>query len=266
MYMQLTDVVILGVIQGFTEFLPVSSSGHLLAARYLFGISDDGGVALDAFLHLGTLTAVLIYFRTVWFGIVRSAIHVDAGGRDKRELLAKLLLATVPAAVVGFLFEDIVASNLRSPAVLAGSFVFTAALLWLFDVVAVGDVPTAHTRATFRDAIIIGCWQVVALIPGVSRSGVTIAAGRQRGLSRRQATTFSFLLSAPIIAGAGVSSAIDILQAHTVPVVQLFVGYSLALACGLLAIHLLLKAIERVSFTPFAVYLMIMALVVVWYV
>src|SRR3989344_5458727 len=200
------EVVILAVVQGLTEFLPVSSSGHLLAARFLFGISDASGTSFDAFLHLGTLLAVFVYFWRVWWGIARALVRDDAEARDKRELVAKLAVATVPAAIVGYLFQDGYAVDFRTPGVLAAALAFTATVLWSSDRAWQAQREKTIDRADFRDAMVIGLMQMVALLPGVSRSGMTIAAGRWRGLTRLQAARFSFLLSAPIIAGAGLAS------------------------------------------------------------
>lgn len=241
----------------------MSSKGHLLAARYLFGIDDTGGLAFDAFLHLGTLVAVVVYFWPTWQGMVRAVIRDDAEGKDKRELFAKLAVATLPAGLIGFLFEEQLVGYLRNPHLLIGGFIFTALMLAFFDHYARRQASLA--RAGYKDTLIIGCAQVLALLPGVSRSGITMAAGRARGLSRQQAATFSFLLSAPIIAGAGVSSLSHLLQALTLPPLYLLVGFLASCLSGLLAIKLLLSIVQRVSYTPFVVYLFGLA-AVIWYV
>ncbi|MEX1997398.1 MAG: undecaprenyl-diphosphate phosphatase [Candidatus Andersenbacteria bacterium] len=261
--MELLDIVILGVIQGLTEFLPISSKGHLLAARLLFGIDDSGGLAFDAFLHLGTLAAVLLYYRRVWWGMMRGLVVRDTEGRDKRELLAKLLVATVPAAAVGYWFEDVIAVSLRNEHFLSLGFLFTALALWLFDDHSPGSTLT-RPRASFKDALFIGAAQVLALLPGVSRSGMTMAAGRARGLTRTQAATFSFLLSAPIIAGAGLASLSKLTHLVDFTPLQLAIGFGVSFLSGLAAIFMLLKIVERYSFKPFVGYLVIIALVVIY--
>lgn len=259
------NVLALGVIQGLTEFLPVSSSGHLLAARLLFGISDVNGFAVDAFLHLGTLAAVLIYFRRLWWRLMRALLKsADNASRDDRNLLAKLAVATVPAAIAGYFFQSDVSLFFRSREALAGSLLFTALVLWWFDARARASDESGE-RADFKDAGIIGLAQVIALLPGVSRSGVTIAAGRGRGLSRRQATVFSFLMSAPIIAGAGLNSLSQLLASPVLPWAQLALGFAAAAVSGLAAIAGLLKFIERISFLPFVVYLIGLAALVLRY-
>jgi len=250
-------IVLLAVVQGLTEFLPVSSSGHLLAVRILFGVSDTKGTSFDAFLHLGTLMAVLVYYRMVWWGMARGVVRNDTEGRDKRELLAKLAIATVPGVVAGYIWQGQVGDVWRSANMLAWALIGTAIVL------AVSDIFTKRLvrlpRATYWDALLIGLAQVVALVPGVSRSGMTIAAGRWRGLSRRQATNFSFLLSAPIIAGAGFSSLPGLLTTDAFSSGQLVVGFIVSFVSGWLAISIFLRVVERVSLLPFAVYLVLLA-------
>lgn len=257
--MTLTEVFILALVQGATEFLPVSSSGHLLVARWLLDIPDVEGGAFDAFLHLGTMFAVGAYYWRVWLGIVRRP----------QELGGVLVAATIPAALAGWLLADYVDRYLRGPNVLAVSFLFTAAVLWWFD------SPTPRLRRTsrllstetfgainnltFRDALAIGLAQVLALVPAVSRSGITIAAGRARGLSRQSATTFSFLMSAPIIAGGSLHGLADILNNGAFSGPHLVLGTLVSFMSGLAAIYILMKLIERMSFVPFVIYLVLLS-------
>lgn len=257
MIMTLGEVAILGLVQGLTEFLPVSSSGHLVAVRVLFGLSDIEGNAVDAFLHLGTLLAVLIFYWKVWRGLIRSLVVNDDEGRDKRELAAKLALATVPAAIVGYLFQDQVANLFRAPTWVAVNLAVTAVVLLAMEGVARGRI--SIRRASFLDAIMIGLAQVIALLPGVSRSGMTIAAGRWRGLSRKQAVNFSFLMSAPIIAGASLTSLASLADGGVLSLGQMVLGLLVSFAAGLAAIYLLLKVVEKISLRPFAVYLVVLA-------
>jgi len=260
--MSLGEIIVLGLVQGLTEFLPVSSSGHLVAARVLGGIEDIEGNAFDAFLHLGTLLAVLVYYRQVWWGIIRGIVGNDDEGRDKRELAAKLALATVPAAIAGYLWQDFVVQTLRSSISVAVGLVVTAVSLAAIDWLVKRESTIA--RASFFDAVLIGLVQVLALVPGVSRSGITMAAGRARGLSRRQAVSFSFLLSAPIIAGAGLASAGAIVTGGVFSLSQLVLGFGVSFLSGLAAIYLLLKVVDKVAFWPFVVYLFVLAGVLVY--
>ncbi len=260
--MQFFDVIILGIIQGLTEFLPVSSKGHLLAARYLFGINDAGGLALDAFLHLGTLVAVLVYYWRVWRGMAHAVFRNDDEGKDKRELFAKLCIATIPAALTGYLLQERIITYLRNPHMLVAGFLITAVVMGFFDHLARRNVTVA--RASYKDALIIGVAQVAALLPGISRSGMTIAAGRARGLSRTQAAHFSFLLSAPIIAGTGLASLSTLLSLSDLSRTLLVTGFTASLLSGLLAIYVLLKLVTTFSLTPFVIYLVGMALLITY--
>lgn len=262
--MSVWQVIILGLVQGLTEFLPVSSSGHLVVARMLLRIPDVSGTTFDAFLHLGTFFAVLVYFWKVWGGMVRALIAPPAGGgegQDKRELAAKLALATVPGAIAGYAFQRWFES-LSSALWLAFGFLVSAAALLASDVWAQRH-PRKH-RATFQDAFMVGLAQVVALLPSVSRSGVTIAAGQARGLSRVQAVRFSFLMSAPIIAGAGLASLSSLVANHAFSPAEFVVGFAASFAAGLAGIYLLLKMVEKISFWPFAVYLVILSVILLY--
>jgi undecaprenyl-diphosphatase len=261
--MGISEIIILGLVQGLTEFLPVSSSGHLVAVRLLFGVSDMEGSAFDAFLHLGTLLAVLVYYWRVWWGITRSIFKNDVEGADKRQLAVKLALATVPAAIAGYFLQDYIANVFRSNTSVAFGLGITAVILAFVDLLA--KKPKVTKRASFSDAIFIGLAQVLALVPGVSRSGTTIAAGRSRGLSRKQAVAFSFLLSAPIIAGAGLMSVGSIVSGGAFSVGQLTLGLAVSFLGGLTAIHFLLKFIERISFLPFTFYLLGLAGVLIYF-
>lgn len=255
--MTLLETIGLGLVQGLTEFLPVSSSGHLLAARLLLGLEDSGGATTDALLHLGTLGAVLAYYWKTW----RSIFF------ENRELLAKLAAATVPAALVGFLFEEVVAEWFRNEQSLAGSLLFTALVLGWFDRLGEGNEERGaggeklEEVLSWKTAMTVGAAQVLALLPGVSRSGMTMAAGMGRGLARRQAVKFSFLLSAPIIAGASLNALLNLSETAASPA-ALGAGLAAAFISGLTAIHLLMKCIERISFKPFAVYLAVLAAVI----
>lgn len=252
--MELFEVIILAVVQGLTEFLPISSSGHLVAARLVFGIEGTEGSVFDAFLHMGTLLAVLVYFRSVWRGMLVGIVSNNVEGRDKRELAAKLAVATVPAAVIGYLGMESMGLVWSSPKLVAGGLLVTALALMLVDLVARRQ--TTLQRASFLDAVIIGMAQAAALFPGISRSGVTMAAGRARGLSREQAVKFSFLLSAPIIAGAGLASLNSLLVNGEVGWAYLLIGLAVSFLFGLAAIFALLKVVEKLSFWPFVVYLL----------
>jgi len=259
--MELVDIIILSLVQGLTEFLPVSSSGHLLIVRHWWGIGDTAGNAFDAWLHLGTLLAVFVYFRSTWWEMLRGVL---GSGQDKagRELAGKLAVATVPAAVAGYIWQGQFAAELRSINTVIIGLLVTAVALALVE--AWPKKPMEKKQVSYRDSLLIGLAQIIALVPGVSRSGVTMAAGRGRGLSRSGAAKFSFLMSAPIIAGAGLSS-IGALATGGFTGLELGLGFLTAFGAGILAIGGLLKLIEKYSYWPYVIYLVALAMTV-WFI
>lgn len=209
--MDLTQAITLGAVQGLTEFLPVSSTAHLILIPALLGWKDPGAT-FDVALHLGTLVALLLYFRSEWLGLFRSGIGYLTGNRNdpKGRLAIYLVIATIPAAVAGALFEKHVESTLRSPLIIAATLITLALVLMVAE--KIGRRITELDGITFGDSMIIGFAQALALIPGVSRSGITITAGLFRGMTRQAAARFSFFLSTPIIAGAAAKKLIEILH------------------------------------------------------
>lgn len=262
--MTLGEIVLLGVIQGLTEFLPVSSSGHLVAGRLVFNIPDTEGLALDAFLHLGTLLAVLVYFREKWLALILGWHSPGKEGKKYRSLMIKLIIATVPAVLIGWWLKDW-ADLLRSPVVVATGLVITAVALWISERsggergLDDGEVPRTNGRA-----LGIGLAQVMALVPGISRSGMTIAAGRRVGLSNEGSVVFSFLMSVPVIAGAGVVN-LAALGGGAISAAYLGAGFFASFLAGWVAISLMLKMVRRMSLKPFVVYLLGLAIWLMWY-
>lgn len=202
---ELFKALLLGAIQGITEFLPISSTGHLILAEKLLGVSQTTfGLTFDAALHLGTLVAILWYFKKEWYRLFRSLIRIPEGELSDRkniELLKLMLIGTVPAVILGLLFEDTVDTLFRSPQIVAISLIFFSGVLYYVE--KIGKKLKDISMLNLFDGLVIGCAQAVALIPGVSRSGITIAAGMWRNLNREDSARFAFLLSAPIVAGAG---------------------------------------------------------------
>jgi undecaprenyl-diphosphatase len=198
--------VILGILQGLTEFLPVSSSAHLILARAFFGweVPDDFGLAFDVALHVGTLAAILAFFRLEIAAMIRAlpaalARHpTDPSGR----LVQRIVVGTLPVVVVGLLFNDFIEHSLRTPVVAAGALAIGAALMFVAE--RLGSRARDEASVTWWDAVLVGCAQASALIPGVSRSGSTIAIGMFLGLRRDAAARFTFLLAIPaLVAAAG---------------------------------------------------------------
>ena len=255
----LYHLILLAIVQGITEFLPISSSGHLVITSRLLGLPDQG-LILDIAVHVGTLFAVTIYFwRDIWDmagGILRLATSRYTPGAA---LAGNVLIASLPVVVVGFLAHDIVAEALRSVAVIAWATIGFGILLWLADRLGMTFRRIEHLR--WGSAAFIGIAQCLALIPGTSRSGITMTAARMLSFERPEAARFSMLLSIPTIAGAGVLAGYDIYKLGNVRL-----GYDAALAAGisflvaLLAIALLMRWLQRASFTPFAVYRVLLGL------
>lgn len=258
----LLQSIVLGVIQGISEFLPISSSAHLVLAPYFFSW-DDPGLAYDVALHMGTLVAVLLFFWKDWLGILKSTFgqkHADHGQFG----LKMLIVGTVPAAVAGLLFEKQAEETFRSPLLIAGTLAVFGLLLWYAD--ARGKRSRQFDSFTTKDALTIGAAQAFAIIPGVSRSGSTITAALALGLTRPAAARFSFLLSAPIIAGAGILKSKHIIAALAAggPGAQaVVVGFLASLLSGLAAIALLSYMVKARSFAGFAIYRILLALVIV---
>lgn len=253
--MSIIEAIILGLVQGLTEFIPVSSSGHLLLVHDLLG-TDGGTLAFDVALHVGTLIALLVYFRK---DIVSLATEIFSDSEQGR-LGRLLLLATVPAGLAGLLFAGFIEDTLRSNIIVAVSLAVVGVLMLIAERFA-AKKEDEDAVVTTQQGLQIGFAQVLALIPGVSRSGITMTAGFFSGLSRRQAARFSFLLAIPIIAG----SACGILLKGGLSNVEnsvIFVGIFAAFLSGLLAIKFMLHIISRVGLKPFAYYRIALALIV----
>ena len=250
--MSLIEAIILGLVQGLTEFIPVSSSGHLIIAHELMGISETG-LAFDVALHLGTLLALLAFFNK---DIVNLAVALFR--RTEQTRLAWLLAAgTLPAVVGGVLLQDLAESSFRSIRLVAVNLIVVGAIMLLAERLAARRAePTPLAQTSWRQAMLIGTAQAVALIPGVSRSGSTISAGLFAGLSRLAAARFSFLLAIPITFGALLKV---LLEASTITQVQqetgvFVVGIVTAFVSGLLAIRFLLRFVAKHSLAVFAYY------------
>ena len=254
MFVQFHDVV-LGTIQGLTEFLPVSSSAHLAIIPWLFGWKDQG-LAFDVALHLGTLLALLIYYRQDWLAMFLAVVR---GGGEQRRLLLLLIVASIPGAVFGLLFEKQAETVFRSPLLIASTMTALGLMLWVFDRSrglkrTVGDM-------TLRDAFLIGLSQAFAIIPGVSRSGVTITTALALRVRRDEAANFSFLMATPIIAGAGLLKAHELVRNGLNS--SLAAGFLASAVFGLLAISMLISYVRARSYQPFVWYRIAFAVVVV---
>jgi undecaprenyl-diphosphatase len=251
------QAAVLGAIQGLTEFLPVSSSAHLYVVPRLLGW-EYGGIAFDVALHWGTLLALLLAFGRDWWRLIRDALAgAPDAKRDAWRTWFQLAAASVPAAVAGLLLEDLAETTLRQLPVQATMLVVFGFLLWWVDRVR----PQNDDAPGFGAALWIGLAQAVSLVPGVSRSGVTMTAGRAVGLKRVAAARFSFLLATPITFGAG------LLELRKLPAdlphATLLVGTLTAAITGLLAIRLLLRWVTKAGFGAFFLYRVALAAVIV---
>ena len=265
---QLLQALVMGIAQGLTEFLPISSSGHLILVPYLFGWDDPflTSLAFSVVLHVGTLAALLVYFRADWLRIVPAffALLRDRSFRDDpdRRLAFLLALSTLPAALVAFLLNDVVETAVRQPGLVAVMLVVGAAILWLAD--RWGPRTHAMDRLTSRGAVGIGLAQALALIPGVSRSGISMSAALFAGLDRADAARYSFLMATPITAMAIAYESLKIVRGEVVGAEPgvLIVGIAASFVSGILAIAVLLRYLQTNSFNVFVVYRLVLAAVI----
>ncbi|HEY9201427.1 MAG TPA: undecaprenyl-diphosphate phosphatase [Gammaproteobacteria bacterium] len=257
--MDFLQILILALVQGVTEFLPVSSSAHLILVPILTGWEDQG-LAFDVAVHVGTLAAVVLYFRreigkmTVsWLG------SVTGRGMDADAKLAwAVLLGTIPVGLCGLLFKDLIEEHLRHPYVLATTTLLFALLLWWADAKSRGE--RTEYSIGWLDILFIGLAQALALIPGTSRSGATMTAALFLGLSRQAAARFSFLLSIPVIVLAGGLSTLDYLETATIDDMQpLMLGALLSGVSAYFCIHYFLKLLEKIGMLPFVIYRIVLA-------
>lgn len=251
--MSTLEVIILSIIQGITEFLPISSSAHLILPSAIFGWEDQG-IAFDVAVHVGTLLAVMLYFRQDIANLTVGWIKSLGGQHSTDSKLAWwVILATIPAGLAGLLAADLIETFLRSPWVLAITTIVFGLLLWLADATAKQQV--SMEQMNWRQALIIGLAQAVALIPGTSRSGITMTAAMLLGLDKVSAARFSFLLSIPIIVLSGGYQASKLLSEPTqYDISGILLGMVLSFISALICIHFFLKIISRMGMLPFVIY------------
>lgn len=255
--------IIAGLIQGVTEFLPVSSSGHLVLFHDIFNFSLPDNIAFDAVLHLGTLLSLLIFFRKEIShyirGFFKSIGHFDIHNSDQR-LSFFIIIATIPAVIAGYFFEDVIEKIFRTPQSVAFMLIFFGIILYIVDmrtkkIKKIEDI-------TLYDSIVIGVAQVLSLIPGVSRSGITIIAGLSQNLQRQDAAKFSFLLGIPVILGAGVKKFFDLNSMDSSQIVILSLGFVVSLVAGLLTIRFFIKFLSNHSLKIFAYYRIVLGIII----
>ncbi len=261
--MTIIQALILGLVQGLGEFLPISSSAHLILVPWFFGWKDPG-LGFDLALHWGTLLAVFIYFRTDIVNIIRGFLHSlkkttrDFEGNIYQKLSWYLLIATIPGTVIGKLLEEKVETVFRNPLLIAATLSLAGILLWLVD--SASKKEKNLNRITWKDSLIIGLSQATAIIPGISRSGATMISALGLKFKREDAARFSFLLSIPIILGAGLSKIKEISSASGSP--ELIVGFFASAVSGFFAIKYLLKYISKKDFRVFVWYRIALAVII----
>jgi len=269
----LVQALVMGVVQGLTEFLPVSSSGHLILVPFLFGWNDPfiTSLAFSVMLHIGTLVALLVYFRADWLRLVPAGLAAardrSFDGNPDRRLAWLLVAATIPAAILGALLDGLIETSFREVGLVAVTLVVGAGILWVADRLGARDKDV--NDVTLPIAIGIGIAQAIALVPGISRSGISISAARLAGLDRPAAARFSFLMATPVTAGASLFEARRLLTGEAgvdVSVGPLIVGMVAAFVSGALAIGVLLRYLRTSTLNVFVGYRIVLAAIVmvVW--
>lgn len=252
--MDFFQIAVLAIVQGLTEFLPISSSAHLILVPKILEWPDQG-LAFDVAVHVGTLSAVILYFRQQIIDITVDWIKSLQQRRSvgQSQLGWGVIIGTIPAVIAGFVFKDYIETELRDPLVIAFTTVFFGLLLWVAD--ANGRRVRNETTINMLDVIIIGLAQALALIPGTSRSGITITAALFLGFNREGAARFSFLLSIPLILGAGLLKLKDLLEMNTaVDWYAISAGTVISGVSAYICIYFFLKALNSIGMAPFVIY------------
>jgi undecaprenyl-diphosphatase len=266
--MPLFQAIVLGILQGLTEFLPISSSAHLIIVPWILGW-DDGGLTFDVALHVGTLAAVVLFFFKDWIQIIGQAVGLKLGHdvtlKKSPGLLWLLMAGTVPGALIGYLFEKQAETAFRSPYIIGAAAIVVGLIMWLADTAGRKQKDIGHV--TLVDSLAIGSAQALAVIPGVSRSGSTISAGLFCNLDRTTAARFSFLLSTPIIAGAAAKKFWDLHKhqgglPHDMQM-AFIVGILASAITGCFAIAFFMNFLRRRSLTAFVWYRIVFGIIVI---
>jgi len=254
--MEWLDAVILGLVQGVTEFLPVSSTGHLVLVHEWLSIEGSNALAFDAVLHFATTAAVIVYFWSDLRALLQVALRklgrLPVNEKDIT-LLYALIIGTIPAAILGVFLQDIISEHLRSPFFVA-VFLFCGSIFFLFAEWRYYLKPP-HGELTLKKGVLIGVFQALALLPGMSRSGATLAGGMLLGLPRYEAARFSFLLAIPITLGVGIKMSLDLLkEGGGVDWFMISVGAAVSFVTALIVIHFFLNFIRKYTLWPFVWY------------
>jgi undecaprenyl-diphosphatase len=246
-------IIILALVQGLTEFLPVSSSGHLILMPKLFNVKDQG-VIVDIALHSGTLLAVLVYFREVIFSMISDCfVFIKNGEKSNNTRLAfYLIISTIPAVIIGLFLKKIGLDRFRSILIVASSLMFYGVIMLFCGRFSIGK---KLEELNLKDSVIIGLCQALAFVPGTSRSGTCMIAANFLGFSKRESAKFSFLLSIPTIAGATLLASLDLYKySSSFDINIIGIGVLLSFIFGIMAIHLMMKFLQKYSLKSFGIY------------
>jgi undecaprenyl-diphosphatase len=247
------QVVVLAIIQGITEFLPISSSGHLILVPY-FASWPDQGLDFDLAVHIGTLLAIVVYFRATLAAMAVDWLKSVAERREvgQSRLAWAVLFGTIPAGIAGLLFRETIETTLRSPVTVAFTTIGFGVLLGIADRM---KGTRDENRMQWHDVLVIGCAQALALVPGTSRSGITITAGLFKGLTREAAARFSFLLAVPVMTAAGLAEALRVAtHGESVDASAMALGLVVSAFTGFACIHYFLKWLTRFGLLPYVIY------------
>lgn len=266
--MDILASIILGLVQGITEFLPISSSGHLILVREVLAVDDANQLAMDAILHLSTTVAIMVYFRKdIWVlaqTLMRRLGRLPVNKKDLI-LLYALLVGTIPAVILGFLLEPIFDKYLNSALVVAVVLLLSAIFFMYAEWRYYAKPPQG--QLTVRRGLWVGLFQALALLPGLSRSGITLAGGMLLGLSRYESARFSFLLAIPITLGLGAKKLLDLIVLDgQVDWKMIAIGAGISFVMALIVIHFFLAFIRRYTLWPFIWYIVVLSLVVFYFV
>jgi undecaprenyl-diphosphatase len=266
--MTILQALILGTLQGITEFLPISSSGHLIFVPHVFGWGDQG-ITFDVIVHLGSLVAVVAYFRSSLWRIISSFWSRGINSKMNRTLGLLLVLSVIPAGLVGLFASDYIESTVRSATVVAYGLIVWGIVLYIAERYSKHLEKnkknlTEVTEMSWQQVAVISVAQAIALIPGTSRSGITMTTGLFSKLSKKAAAEFSFLMSVPVISIAGALKVLQFVKAggESIALEPLVIGFLAAAFSGYLAIWGLMKIIEKWSFVPFVVYRVVVGILI----
>ncbi len=260
--MDIISAFILGAVQGLTEFIPISSSGHLVVAREILGIATNHSLSIDAMLQLATSLAILLYFWRDFWGMAVTSFNWVRGHiipSEEKILIGALVVGTIPAVILGLLLEDIMETSFRNAELVAWTLLLGAALFWVAEKLA-----KQKQELNIKRGFWIGMFQALALIPGMSRSGMTIAGGLLLGLSRERATRFGFMLGFPIIFGSGMKKFIELYGSGGLVELglPLILSTATAFTVGILAMHFMVRYLRNHTLNIFIVYRIIFALLI----